>query len=52
MPTRGSMNRWGVRHIDIELLEMGDYQKSREILKSRARHSTCARRMLHALERH
>jgi 3D (Asp-Asp-Asp) domain-containing protein len=51
MPTHGSMNRWGVRHIDIELLEIGDYQKSREILKSRARHSACARRMLHALER-
>lgn len=51
MPNSRSMKRWGVRHIDIELLEMGDYQKSREILRNRARHSACARRMLHALEK-
>jgi 3D (Asp-Asp-Asp) domain-containing protein len=51
MPTHGSMNRWGVRHTDIELLEMGDFQKSREILKTRVRHSGYVRRMLHALEK-
>src|SRR3954447_22925980 len=28
MPTRHSMSRWGVRHVDIELLEVGSYQKS------------------------
>jgi 3D (Asp-Asp-Asp) domain-containing protein len=50
MPTRRSMKRWGVRHVDIELLEMGSYQKSREILRSRA-HSRYVRKMLYALNR-
>jgi len=51
MPSHRSMNHWGVRHADIELLEMGDFEKSRQILKGRARHSGYVRRMLHALER-
>lgn len=50
MPTRSSMKHWGVRHVDIQLLEMGSYQKSREILKPRA-HSRPVRKMLHELER-
>ncbi|HEY0790181.1 MAG TPA: 3D domain-containing protein [Chthoniobacterales bacterium] len=48
MPSRRSMRQWGVRHVDIELLEMGSYEKSREILKQRAR-SRYVRKMLHAL---
>ncbi|MDA8611313.1 3D domain-containing protein [Candidatus Pacebacteria bacterium] len=34
-PTKSSMNKWGVRHVDIEIIEWGSFEKSREILKSR-----------------
>jgi hypothetical protein len=51
MPSHRSMDHWGVRHSDIELIEVGDFEKSRQILRSRARHSGYVRRMLHALER-
>ena len=50
MPTRSSMKRWGVRHVDIELIELGSYEKSREILEGRGR-SRYVRKMLRELER-
>ena len=34
-PTKEAMNRWGVRHIEIEILETGDIERSRRILASR-----------------
>jgi hypothetical protein len=36
-PTRGMMNAWGVRHVDIEVLEWGSWQKSMEIMRERTR---------------
>ena len=44
-PTRRGMNNWGLRHVDIEILEFGDYEKSREILTERRGWRHC-RKML------
>jgi 3D (Asp-Asp-Asp) domain-containing protein len=49
MPTRSSMNRWGVRHVNIEVMEQGSFEKSLDILKPRARVSY-VRKMVKALE--
>ena len=38
-PTFSAMNRWGVRHIDIEVVKWGSFAKSLHILKSRTRFS-------------
>jgi hypothetical protein len=37
MPSRHLMNRWGVRHVSIELVEPGSYAKSLQILRPRKR---------------
>ena len=34
-PSKESMNQWGVRHVEIEILEVGDIERSRRILASR-----------------
>ena len=44
-PTRLEMKRWGVRHVDIDILQWGSDEESIKILTPRARHRT-ARRML------
>lgn len=36
-PTRGMMNDWGVRNVDIEVIRWGSYQRSMEIMRDRAR---------------
>ena len=36
-PSTEAMNKWGVRNVEIKILETGDIQKSRRILKSRAK---------------
>lgn len=38
-PTLGSMNSWGVRHVDIEIVKWGCYEKSAAILANRTSHS-------------
>ena len=38
-PSRSAMNHWGVRHVDIKILEYGDFEKSREILEGRTKYS-------------
>ncbi len=38
-PSRSAMNQWGVRHVDIKILEYGDFEKSREILEGRTKYS-------------
>ena len=47
-PTKRSMDRWGVRHVHIEILELGDFEKSREILAERTKWGHC-RKMLASL---
>ena len=44
------MRRWGVRRVDIDILEWGSDEQSVRVLKPRAKHSS-ARRMLVALEK-
>ena len=40
-PTIASMNKWGVRNVEIEILKTGDVKKSRKILSSRTSWSHC-----------
>jgi 3D (Asp-Asp-Asp) domain-containing protein len=44
------MREWGVRHVDIDVLQWGSDEESVKVLKSRRKHSS-ARRMLIALEK-
>lgn len=37
-PSRGEMNRWGVRHVTIDVLHWGDVWRSHDVLKPRAKH--------------
>jgi 3D (Asp-Asp-Asp) domain-containing protein len=37
-PTRKAMNAWGVRHVEIEILEWGSSAVSLRVLEPRARH--------------
>lgn len=46
---RLAMRKWGVRHVDIDILEWGSDQQSLQVLAPRSRHRTC-RRMLLALQ--
>jgi len=47
-PTRLEMKRWGVRQVDIDILQWGSDEQSIKVLSPRAKHRT-ARRMLLAL---
>src|SRR5712671_3018455 len=47
-PSRLEMRRWGVRHVDIDILQWGSEEQSIKVLKPRAKHTT-PRRMLIAL---
>jgi hypothetical protein len=47
---RLAMKRWGVRHVDIAILEWGSEQASLKVLGPRSKHH-CARRMIVALEK-
>jgi 3D (Asp-Asp-Asp) domain-containing protein len=38
--TRLEMKRWGVRHVDIDILEWGSEEKSLKVLAPRAKHRT------------
>lgn len=41
-PTRKSMNQWGVKFFDnVEIVQMGSFEKSLEILKDRLKYSHC-----------
>ena len=48
-PSRGEMNRWGVRHVDIEILHWGSEVESLKVLKPR-KGSRIVRRMVASLE--
>lgn len=34
-PTRGQMDAWGVRHVNIEVIQWGSYERSMEIMQDR-----------------
>lgn len=40
-PTKASMNRWGVQHVQIEILEFGSYERSLKILSGRLKYKHC-----------
>lgn len=48
-PSRSAMNAWGVRRVTIENLDGGDVDRSRAILRGRAKHRH-VRRMLDQIE--
>ncbi|MEM0897200.1 MAG: 3D domain-containing protein [Verrucomicrobiota bacterium] len=40
-PTLSSMRAWGARHVEIEIVEWGDYEKSLHILSRRKKYPHC-----------
>jgi 3D (Asp-Asp-Asp) domain-containing protein len=48
--TRLEMKRWGVRQVDIDILEWGSEEQSLKILGPRAKHK-CVQRMILALQK-
>jgi 3D (Asp-Asp-Asp) domain-containing protein len=49
-PTMGSMNAWGVRNVDIEILEWGSYEDSMKLMRDRI-HYPHVRRMFYDIQR-
>ena len=49
-PTKLEMKRWGVRNVDIDILQWGSEEESLKVLGPRAKHQT-ARRMIAALQK-
>ena len=49
-PTRLDMKRWGVRNVDIDILQWGSEEQSLKVLGPRARHK-CPRQMIASLQR-
>ena len=52
MATKGDMNRWGVRHEQIKVLNWGDREASLALLERRQQHKHCRRMMLALQNRH
>jgi hypothetical protein len=44
------MRRWGVRHVDIEVLHWGSDSESLRVLRPRGK-TNCARRMIASIEK-
>ena len=49
-PTKLEMKRWGVRNVDIDILQWGSEEQSLKVLGPRAKHQT-VRRMIAALQK-
>ena len=49
-PSRLEMKRWGVRHVDIDILEWGSEEQSLKVLAPRCKHR-CVKKMVAALEK-
>jgi hypothetical protein len=49
-PSRLDMKNWGVRYVDIDVLQWGSEEQSLKVLQPRCKHS-CARRMVAALQK-
>ena len=49
-PTRLQMRRWGVRHVDIDVLQWGSDEESLKVLGPRAKHRT-VRQMILGLQK-
>ena len=49
-PTRSEVRKWGVRYVDIDILQWGSDEESLKVLTPRRKH-TCVRKMVTALEK-
>jgi len=49
-PTHQAMRKWGVRQVDIDILQWGSAEQSLKVLRPRKKHSA-VRRMILALEK-
>src|ERR1043166_920438 len=49
-PSRLEMRRWGVRHVDIDILQWGSDEQSLKVLAPRCKHH-CARQMVAAIQK-
>jgi 3D (Asp-Asp-Asp) domain-containing protein len=49
-PSRLDMKRWGVRHVDIDVLQWGSEEQSLKVLRPRAKHRI-VKRMIVALQK-
>ncbi len=49
-PSRLEMKRWGVRHVDIDVLQWGSREESLKVLKPRSKHRI-VRKMVVALQK-
>jgi 3D (Asp-Asp-Asp) domain-containing protein len=49
-PSRLEMKQWGVRHVDIDILQWGSEEQSLKVLAPRCKHH-CVRQMVAALEK-
>ncbi len=52
MGSRGDMNRWGVRHEKIKVLNWGDRQASLALLTARQHYKHCRRMVLQLQDKH
>jgi 3D (Asp-Asp-Asp) domain-containing protein len=48
-PSRLDMRRWGVRHVDIDVLQWGSEEESLKVLATRTKHR-CVRQMVASLQ--
>ncbi|CAN5255817.1 hypothetical protein BH23VER1_BH23VER1_08470 [soil metagenome] len=48
--SKGKMNEWGARMVDIEVVEWGDFDASLKMLKPRAKYSPAVRQMIEGLK--
>lgn len=48
-PSISMMNQWGVRHVPIQIVKWGSYERSAEILKGRTKYSH-TRKMYYAIQ--
>jgi hypothetical protein len=49
-PTKLQMRQWGVRHVDIDVLQWGSPEQSLKVLSPRAKHK-CVRQMIAGLQK-
>ncbi len=49
-PSRLEVKRWGVRHVDIDILQWGSDEQSLKVLAPRCKHH-CARQMVAAIQK-
>jgi len=49
-PSRPEMKNWGVRYVDIDVLQWGSEEQSLKVLQPRCKHH-CARQMVAALQK-